>query len=329
MWKSQDTSGVGVIVSERFRDSIVSVKRFNDRELLTDEFVTSSSSPRTTAALYPACGTIDAIHAARLLVEKHRERQKLVHVAFLGLEKAFDRVPRELIWYALRRHNVPEELIEWVQMLYSCPKSRVFCRLPLLFVDAMDAITRDLQQPVPWTLLYADNEMLACDDKGLVQNLRTEFTGLPREFWPATKELETLLSVMETKMLGWTAGVTRMDRIRNDAIRQTFGVAPIADKMREARSRWYGDVLRGEEDSIRKIGLELEVSEKRLRGRPKQAARLEHGTTKPGRRKIDKQTWLWTDDVKAKVREKKSLYHVFLSEVNEKLESRHCERHLY
>ncbi|VDP56865.1 unnamed protein product [Heligmosomoides polygyrus] len=122
------------------------------------------------------CGTIDAIHAARLLVEKNRERQKPVHVAFLDLENAFDRVPRELICYALRRHNIPEELIEWVRMLYSCPKSRVQSAAgtsmefsisvgvhqgsalsPLLFVVVMDAITRDLQQPVPWTLLYADD----------------------------------------------------------------------------------------------------------------------------------------------------------------------------
>ncbi|VDO74488.1 unnamed protein product [Heligmosomoides polygyrus] len=75
---------------------------------------------------------------------------------------------------------------------------------------------------------------------------------------------------METKMLRWTAGVTRMDRIRNDAIRQKFGVAPIADKMREARLRWYGHVLRGEENSVRKIGLNFEVIGKRPRGRPKQ-----------------------------------------------------------
>ncbi|VDP08045.1 unnamed protein product [Heligmosomoides polygyrus] len=42
---------------------------------------------------------------------------------------------------------------------------------------------------------------------------------------------------METKMVRWTAGVTRLDRIRDDVIRQKFGVAPIADKMREARLR--------------------------------------------------------------------------------------------
>ncbi|VDO76195.1 unnamed protein product [Heligmosomoides polygyrus] len=37
---------------------------------------------------------------------------------------------------------------------------------PLLFVVVMDASTRDLQKPVPWTLLYADDMMLASKDKG-------------------------------------------------------------------------------------------------------------------------------------------------------------------
>ncbi|VDP24775.1 unnamed protein product [Heligmosomoides polygyrus] len=30
----------------------------------------------------------------------------------------------------------------------------------------MAAITRHLRKPVPWTLLYADDVMLACEDKG-------------------------------------------------------------------------------------------------------------------------------------------------------------------
>ncbi|VDO78948.1 unnamed protein product [Heligmosomoides polygyrus] len=70
------------------------------------------------------------------------------------------------------------------------------------------------------------------------------------ECWPATKEVETRLSVTEMKMLAWTAGVTRMDCTR---IRQKFGVAPISDKLREARSRWYGHVLRGKEGAVRNI----------------------------------------------------------------------------
>ncbi|VDO75467.1 unnamed protein product [Heligmosomoides polygyrus] len=68
---------------------------------------------------------------------------------------------------------------------------------------------------------------------------------------------------MERKMLLWTAGVVRMDRIRSNAIWAKFGTAPIAGKVREARLRWHGHVLRGKEDSVRKIGLKLEVSGKR------------------------------------------------------------------
>ncbi|VDP06299.1 unnamed protein product [Heligmosomoides polygyrus] len=89
------------------------------------------------------------------------------------------------------------------------------------------------------------------------------------------------------------------------------------------------------------------------------ATRLELGPTKPGRRWVDKQAWLWTDDVREKVREKKRLYHVFIgdktvdnwrnyreakkaakkavagakaahyADVNEKLETRDGERYLY
>nr|CDJ84289.1 endonuclease-reverse transcriptase HmRTE-e01 [Haemonchus contortus] len=90
------------------------------------------------------------------------------------------------------------------------------------------------------------------------------------ECWPTTKEVEARLSVMETKMLRWTAGETRLDRISNDAIRERFGVAPIVDKMRGARLRWNGHAPRAKNDNVRKIGLNLDVSEKRSRGPLKQ-----------------------------------------------------------
>ncbi|VDP50899.1 unnamed protein product [Heligmosomoides polygyrus] len=35
----------------------------------------------------------------------------------------------------------------------------------LLFVVVVDAIERDLQMAAPWTLLYADDVMLACEEK--------------------------------------------------------------------------------------------------------------------------------------------------------------------
>ena len=48
--------------------------------------------------------------------------------------------------------------------------------------------------------------------------------------------------VSEMKMLRWMSEYTLKDRIRNDHIRERVGVAPISEKMREYRLRWYGHV---------------------------------------------------------------------------------------
>ncbi|VDP27136.1 unnamed protein product [Heligmosomoides polygyrus] len=74
---------------------------------------------------------------------------------------------------------------------------------------------------------------------------------------------------METKMLWWTVGFTRLDRVQHGSIRQRFGVTPIVEKLREARLRWYGHVLRASGDTVRKTELNFEMPGKRSRGRPK------------------------------------------------------------
>ena len=54
------------------------------------------------------------------------------------------------------------------------------------------------------------------------------------ECWPCTRSGERKVSVMETRMLRWTAGVTMIDHV-NDTIRATMKVAPIAKTMQERR----------------------------------------------------------------------------------------------
>lgn len=43
-----------------------------------------------------------------------------------------------------------------------------------------------------------------------------------------------------------------------------------------------------------------------------EVARRELGTTKPSRWKMDRPAWLWTGEVKMKVRKKDGMYYVFL-----------------
>ena len=60
----------------------------------------------------------------RQLQEKMTEKKRLFHI-FVDLEKAFDRVPREVIQWALRRQVVPERLVSQVIDLYRGSKSLV------------------------------------------------------------------------------------------------------------------------------------------------------------------------------------------------------------
>ncbi|KAK3547417.1 hypothetical protein QTP86_018916, partial [Hemibagrus guttatus] len=80
-----------------------------------------------------------------------------------------------------------------------------------------------------------------------------------------TQELE----VAELKMLRFSLGVIRLDRIRNEYIRGTAPVGRLGDKVREARLRWFGHVQRRESEYIGRRMLDMKLPGRRQRGRPK------------------------------------------------------------
>ena len=84
-----------------------------------------------------------------------------------------------------------------------------------------------------------------------------------------SKRQEQEFEVAELRMLRFSLGVTRMDRIRNEFIRGTAHVGRFENKAREARLRWIGHVWRRDEDYIGKRLLRMEVPGKRRKVRPK------------------------------------------------------------
>ncbi len=55
-------------------------------------------------------------------------------------------------------------------------------------------------------------------------------------------------------MLRWISGHTRLDKVRNESIREKIGVVPIEDKLRKWRLSWFGHVkLRDMEAPVRQV----------------------------------------------------------------------------
>ena len=75
----------------------------------------------------PGSGTSDAIFVVRQLQEKYLDLavNKKLYMAFMDLEKAFDRFPRKVIWWALRKLGVEEWIVRLVQGMYANARSRV------------------------------------------------------------------------------------------------------------------------------------------------------------------------------------------------------------
>ncbi|KAK3526616.1 hypothetical protein QTP70_030755 [Hemibagrus guttatus] len=74
----------------------------------------------------PRKSTTDAIFALRILMEKYRDGQRELHCVLVDLEKAYDRVPREELWYCMRKSGVAEKYVRVVQGMYE--RSRTVVR---------------------------------------------------------------------------------------------------------------------------------------------------------------------------------------------------------
>ena len=84
-----------------------------------------------------------------------------------------------------------------------------------------------------------------------------------------TKKQVEEMEDAEIKMLRFAMGVMRKDKIRNEYIRSTVKVERLGMKMREGRKRWYGHVMRRDQEYVRRKMMEIELPGKKRRGRPK------------------------------------------------------------
>ncbi|KAK3551950.1 hypothetical protein QTP70_031506, partial [Hemibagrus guttatus] len=105
-----------------------------------------------------------------------------------NLEKAYDRVPREELWYCMRKSGVAEKYVRVVQDMYERSRTVVRCAVgqteefnvevglhqgsalsPFLFAMVMDQLSEEVRQESPWTMMFADDIVICSESREQVE----------------------------------------------------------------------------------------------------------------------------------------------------------------
>ncbi|KAK3559241.1 hypothetical protein QTP86_008352 [Hemibagrus guttatus] len=101
-----------------------------------------------------------------------------------NLEKAYDRVPREELWYCMRKSGVAEKYVRVVQDMYERSRTVVRCAVGqteefkvevglhqgsalslFLFAIVMYQLSEDVRQDSPWTMMFADDIVICSESR--------------------------------------------------------------------------------------------------------------------------------------------------------------------
>ncbi|KAK3544873.1 hypothetical protein QTP86_027547 [Hemibagrus guttatus] len=129
-----------------------------------------------------------AVEFLTSLFNRVLESEKMPEEGRRNLEKAYDRVPREELWYCMRKSGVAEKYVRVVQDMYERSRTVVRCAVgqteefkvevglhqgsalsPFLFAMVMDQLSEEVRQESPWTMMFADDIVICSESREQVE----------------------------------------------------------------------------------------------------------------------------------------------------------------
>ncbi|XP_037781675.1 uncharacterized protein LOC119578030 [Penaeus monodon] len=121
------------------------------------------------------------------MMKKHREEEEL-HMFFMGLGKAYDRMPRQEAWRCMRGKGVAEKYVRLVQDVYEGAKTRVrgsvgvrgwitvrlglhqgFSLNPYLINLIMEVLSEDVKDRATWCMLLVNDIVICSNNRGEIE----------------------------------------------------------------------------------------------------------------------------------------------------------------
>ena len=139
----------------------------------------------------PGRGATDALFVVRRMQKEYKDKKKKLYMCFVDIEKTFDRVPKKVMEWAMRKKVLPEVIVRALMSLYHGAQTKV--RLgyelseeflvqvgvhegsvlsPLLFTIAVDVISEKAREELMNEILYEDGLVLMSKS---MENLREVF----------------------------------------------------------------------------------------------------------------------------------------------------------
>lgn len=134
----------------------------------------------------PGISTAQAIHLLRRLKELHRNRKKDLHTIIVDLKKAYDRVPRKVLWKCLDKKGVSLHIsmllkicTMWLwrglgpsegthDFLVDISLNQGSALSPFLFAWVMDELKGN-QDEMSWCMLFVDDIVLIDETRNEVK----------------------------------------------------------------------------------------------------------------------------------------------------------------
>ncbi|KAK3564674.1 hypothetical protein QTP86_024821 [Hemibagrus guttatus] len=213
-------------------------------------------------------------------------------MCFVDLEKAFDRVPRGILWEVLWEYGVCCPLLRGVQSLYNRSRSLVriasfggevlpqveeFKYLGVLFtsegrmdreidrrIGAAAAVMRSMYRSV-----VMKKELSRKAKLSIYQSIYVPTLTYGHELWVMTERVRSQIQAAEMSFLRRVVGRSLRDRVRSSVTREELGVELLLLHIERGQLRWLGHLFRMPPGRLPGEVFRACPTGKRPRGRPR------------------------------------------------------------